>query len=336
MKAFDIISLQISNGVIPQTDQIKTLATHIEDEAKVEEILNLSFLQDYNDFEELSILSNQKMRLKRRNQFEQVKSPLSEKELQLAFEVLCLRNQVEWNYQNPYTSFYCQINNKQFRATLLHSSIDNISRYYLRAIPEKTFKLESFTLNSKMIIKSIHERKNILIVGATGSGKTSFISSLLNNISNEEHIVIVEDTKEIIAKNLFVTRMLARNNNQHSLKNYMQYCLRISPDRIILGEIRSIEIIPYLLALNTGHKGCLATIHANSAKDALLRLATLYCIYSEGNIRFEQVMAMVCQNIDEVVFLQNKKVIEHIKVYGSQEGSPIFENVIDEKELISF
>ena len=107
----------------------------------------------------------------------------------------------------------------------------------------------------------------------------------------------------------------------------MKYSMRMSPDRIILGEIRSAETESFLLAMNTGHNGLISTIHANSAKDAIERFALLFKIYSSKDLSYELVLKLICNNIDYVIFLKNKSVKEVISVYGSEDNQIFYENL---------
>ena len=112
-----------------------------------------------------------------------------------------------------------------------------------------------------------------------------------------------------------------------SLDKLLTYSLRMSPDRIILGEIRSEEILTFILGMNTGHKGIISSIHANNAKDALNRLAMLYSTYANSNINYAMVLKLICSNIDYVVYIENKKIVEIIEVFGS-EGMNVFFDLV--------
>ena len=92
-----------------------------------------------------------------------------------------------------------------------------------------------------------------------------------------------------------------------------------------MGEIRSQEALNFLLQMNTGHEGMMATIHANSAPDALLRLAWLFCFYSpKDSFPFSMVLKMICQNVNLVIHMKDKKIDECIEVMGSEDETPYF------------
>jgi len=140
---------------------------------------------------------------------------------------------------------------------------------------------------STLIEGFIKDRKNILISGATGSGKTSLLNSLSGLISQKERIITLEDTLELQLQHRHVVRMETRPANTEgegeiSLQQLLRSSLRLRPDRIILGECRGAEVCELLQALNTGHQGSMATIHANSSRDALLRLELLLLLNSQG------------------------------------------------------
>jgi Flp pilus assembly CpaF family ATPase len=105
----------------------------------------------------------------------------------------------------------------------------------------------------------------------------------------------------------------------------------MSPERMVLGEIRSHEVTPFIMAMNNGHKGFMSSIHANSASDALHRLALLFCLYSETkSLDFEMVLKLICKNIDIVVYMENKKVVEVIEVLGSEKDNCFYQTVVPE------
>ena len=152
--------------------------------------------------------------------------------------------------------------------------------------------------------------------------------------NSNEHHVIIEDVAEIDGDISNTTHLLSHSSSGKSLNDYCTYALRMSPKRIFLGEIRSEEIVPFLLAMNTGHKGMMTTIHANNAKDTLLRLSTLFSIFSssKNGIEFNQVLKLICQCVDNVVFVENKEVTEIIEVYGSEGDNPIYSTIYEKKK----
>ena len=132
-------------------------------------------------------------------------------------------------------------------------------------------------------------------------------------------MLVLEDCYEILPEHPLQTNLISSDEDKKSLADYCRYALRMRPDRIILGEIRGAEVAPFMMALNTGHGGTLASIHANHAQDALKRVATLFCIYGQTpNISYERVLELVCNNIQYVFQMKNCKIIEIAKVLGQR------------------
>lgn len=129
----------------------------------------------------------------------------------------------------------------------------------------------------KGIVKS---RLNVLISGGTGCGKTTILNILSGFIPGDERIVTIEDSAELQLRQDHVVRLETRPPNvegkgEVTQRDLVKNCLRMRPDRIILGEIRSSEALDMLQAMNTGHDGSLTTIHANTPRDALTRVETM-------------------------------------------------------------
>lgn len=255
--------------------------------------------------------------------------PLNEEDWQLWLEIISISFKQNWNVQQPFASFYGNLFTKKFRFSLIHGSTspNGLSKLVLRSLAPTPHALESFG-DTGDIQALVREKKNMLIAGSTGSGKTSLLTSLLNLVQEDEHLVILEDTYEILFPHPHQTRFLAGPTPETSLKSYLSYCLRLSPDRIILGEMRSHEVVPFLMAMNTGHKGLMGTIHASSAVDSLHRVALLFSLYAgEANLSFEKVMELICRNLEYVVFMEKKRVKEVIRILGCDHGVPFFENL---------
>ena len=124
------------------------------------------------------------------------------------------------------------------------------------------------------IVKS---RRNVLISGGTGSGKTTLLNALSANIDGRERIVTIEDSAELQLQQEHVARLETRPANiegrgEVSQRDLVKNALRMRPDRIIVGEVRSGEAFDMLQAMNTGHDGSMTTVHANTARDALSRV----------------------------------------------------------------
>lgn len=122
--------------------------------------------------------------------------------------------------------------------------------------------------------------KNILVSGGTGSGKTTLLGLLCSRIPRGQRIIVIEDASELTIEYEHVVRFETKMADELgkggvSMYDLLKSSLRLRPDRIIVGEVRGAEGMELIQAMNTGHKGCLGTIHANSSPDALLRLEAL-------------------------------------------------------------
>lgn len=166
-----------------------------------------------------------------------------------------------------------------------------------------------------LIRNAVQNKKNILVVGGTGSGKTTLTNAIIAEIvtlTPEDRLVIMEDTAEIqcSAENALILRTSIEVNMQALLKATM----RLRPDRIIVGEVRGAEALALLKAWNTGHPGGIATLHANSADGGLIRLEQLI---AESGIQADM-KSLIKEAIDLVIFIEKqggKRVISEIKSY---------------------
>nr|WP_307417103.1 TadA family conjugal transfer-associated ATPase [Cellulomonas iranensis] len=126
----------------------------------------------------------------------------------------------------------------------------------------------------------VDARANLLVSGATGAGKTTLLAALLSTVPHDERVVLVEEAGELVADHPHVVRLTARAPNVDGaggvhLADLVRQALRMRPDRIVLGECRGAEVREVLAALNTGHEGGCATLHANTAADVPARLEAL-------------------------------------------------------------
>jgi len=162
---------------------------------------------------------------------------------------------------------------------------------------------------------AIHKRKNILIVGGTGTGKTTMLNALASLIPDSERLVVIEDTSEIQLNASNLVRLEARkaqpsdNPDENipavEIRDLVKAVLRHRPDRIILGEIRGGEAFDLLQALNTGHSGSLSTIHANSAAAAVSRFSN--CVISSGiEIPDHALQGQIADALDLLLYIERR------------------------------
>jgi pilus assembly protein CpaF len=151
----------------------------------------------------------------------------------------------------------------------------------------------------------VHARLNIIISGGTGSGKTTLLNALSSFIPNSERVVTIEDAAELRLQQEHVVRLETRPPNSEGrgevlARDLVKNALRMRPDRIILGECRGAEALDMLQAMNTGHEGSLATIHANTPRDALARLETMI-LFAGTNLPNRAMREQISSAIDVIV-----------------------------------
>lgn len=182
------------------------------------------------------------------------------------------------NKDNPLLE--AEILNMRFQGFLSPDIVKN-SSFCIRKHAKKIFNLDDYVQNKTMnkyqkeiIIQAIYDRKNIIVAGGTGSGKTTLVNALLFEIAKlNNRVIIIEDTKELKcdAKN----KLALISTKTTSMEDLLRATLRSRPDRIILGEVRGSEAFTLINAWSTGHKGGISTVHSNSAFHTLTRIETL-------------------------------------------------------------
>jgi pilus assembly protein CpaF len=215
----------------------------------------------------------------------------------------------------------------------------------------RRFSVDPLEIDDLIELKSLHPelapllqgivraRLNIIISGGTGSGKTTFMNVLSRFIPSDERIVTIEDSAELQLKQEHVVRLETRPPNvegkgEVTQRDLVRNSLRMRPDRIIVGEVRSSEALDMLQAMNTGHDGSISTIHANSPRDALMRLETIVAM-SGLNIPSEAVRKYISSAIDIIVHL-SRLVDGSRKMISLQEITGMEGNIITLQEIFSF
>lgn len=205
---------------------------------------------------------------------------------------------------------------------------------------EDLITLESVSPELSELLRGIVKaRLNVLISGGTGTGKTTLLNVLSRFIPSNERIVTVEDSAELQLKQEHVVRLETRPANiegagEITQRDLVRNCLRMRPDRIIVGEVRGDEVLDMLQAMNTGHDGSLTTIHANAPRDALLRLETLVAM-SGLSIPNEAVRKYISSALDVVI--QVARLMDGTrKIVSLQEIIGMEERTITMQEIFSF
>ena len=161
---------------------------------------------------------------------------------------------------------------------------------------------------ARTLAERVRRGDNILIAGATASGKTTMISVLADFIPEDERILVIEDTAELHIRKPHVVSSESQTDTHRSAVTFddlLKAVLRHRPDRIIVGEVRGSEARTLLDAMNTGHRGTLATIHASSAEEAVHRLATL-AMRANGGLGVAAVEAEIERCLDLIVHISRR------------------------------
>jgi pilus assembly protein CpaF len=155
----------------------------------------------------------------------------------------------------------------------------------------------------------VRARASILISGGTGSGKTTLLAALLATASPGDRIITVEDAAELAVDHQHVVALLARTANSEGagtvgLRELVRQALRMRADRLVVGEFRGAEVVELLTALNTGHSGGAATVHANSAADVPARLVALAAM---GGMTADTLAAQAASALDTLVHIRRDR-----------------------------
>ena len=205
----------------------------------------------------------------------------------------------------------------------------------IRKFPEpitmkKLIQLESLTEEASRFLQSlVRSSYNIFISGGTNSGKTTFLNALSQYIPKEERIITIEDSAELQIQSVEnLVSLETRNANAEgegavSISDLIKASLRMSPNRIIVGEVRGKECLDMLNAMNTGHDGSISTGHANSSTDMLKRMETM--VLSGADLPLPSIRNMIASAIEIMVHLgrtkdHKRRVLEISEVMGIENG----------------
>lgn len=213
-----------------------------------------------------------------------------------------------------------------------HNPIITIRKFSKHKLSVKDL-IDSGSLTGELaefLEKLVKSKYNIIIGGGTSSGKTTFLNALSNFIDDNERIITIEDSRELQIQNKKnLINLQTRNSNSSNkgkvtIKDLIRNSLRMRPDRIIVGEVRSDETVDMLQAMSTGHDGSLSTAHANSARDMISRLETMV-LRSGEKIPIEAVRRMVNSSIEILIHLdrvdsKRRRVIEVAEMIKDNSG----------------
>ncbi len=234
----------------------------------------------------------------------------------------------EVNRFNPMIEGEFPLDNSRFAGQL--PPIVSSPTFAIRKKAIKIFTLEQYVetgalspRHSDVIKEAVRKHRNILVIGGTGSGKTTLINAIINEMVRsdpDERIFILEDTGEIqCAAENFVQYHTTLDVDMTQL---LKTTLRMRPDRILVGEVRGAEALDLLDAWNTGHEGGAATLHANDALSGLTRLESLI---SRNPSAPKEIMPLIAEAVDMVVHItrtpHGRKIQQIIEVQGFKRGS---------------
>ncbi len=186
---------------------------------------------------------------------------------------------------------------------------------------------------------AVRSRKNVVISGGTGSGKTTLLNVLSNFIPDSERIITVEDAAELKLYQPNLVSLEARPANQEgrgaiSIRDLVKNCLRMRPDRIVVGECRGGEALDMLQAMNTGHDGSLTTIHSNSPRDCISRLEVLV-LMSGMDLPVHAIREQIASAVD-IIVQQTRFACGSRKVTSVAEVTGLEGGVIQLSEIYRF
>ena len=179
---------------------------------------------------------------------------------------------------------------------------------------------------ASLISSFVRSKFNVIVSGGTGTGKTTLLNALSEFIPEGERIVTIEDSAELQLKQPHVISLESRPPNvegkgEITIRDLVRNSLRMRPDRILVGEVRGAETLDMLQAMNTGHEGSVATLHANSTEDAIVRLSTLASM-SDLHVPYDALRDQINSAIDVIVQLtrtvDGQRKVAEVAVVASQ------------------
>ena len=228
----------------------------------------------------------------------------------------------------------------------------------IRKFAKRTLTVDDFirfgtwTRNAAEFMKAcVIMRKNVIVAGGTGSGKTTLLNLLSGFIPHDERIVTVEDAAELRLVQPHVVRLEARPPNIEgrgavTIRDLVKNCLRMRPDRIIVGECRGGEALDMLQAMNTGHDGSLTTVHANSPRDVISRLETMV-LMSGMELPSRAIREQIASAVDIIIHESrlsdgSRKVVAISEVTGLEGQNVVMQDIfafrqtgVDERGIVT-
>lgn len=288
------------------------------------------FLED-DGISEIMINSDSRVFIERNGAMEEVTKQVDFARFDLSFAALTVARLVGENVDESRPLLDARLpGGSRIAIAFPPVSVDGVT------ITIRKFRSRRFTLDELVQIDSVpshvaqylsdtvRNRRTILLSGGTGSGKTTFLNALIDHIEPSERLGIIEDTPELVLARANVFRFQSRREQKHieaiSIRDLVKAALRHRPDRILIGEVRGAEAWDFLQALNTGHPGSLCTIHAESPRKALSRLAAL-TLQAETEMPYRAIQTEIGELISIVVQVGRdqtgqRRVMEVFEVEG--------------------
>jgi type IV secretion system protein TrbB len=256
---------------------------------------------------------------------------LSASRRQAVIETVAGFHGLQIDLKNPTIDAELPIDGSRFAGEL--PPVVEAPSFSIRKHASAVFSLEEYVRQGAMsdaqrqyLQQAIAARKSILVIGGTGSGKTTLVNALLKEMVRQDasqRILVVEDTRELQCE--APNRVHLRTSPTVSLTDLVRGTLRRRPDRIIVGEVRGPEALDLLMVLNTGHPGGIATLHANDAASGLTRLSTLVSMHPHAP---REIAPLIADAVDLLVFIERthstptpRKVSEILELHGFENGS---------------
>ncbi len=165
--------------------------------------------------------------------------------------------------------------------------------------------------SARNLQEAVVSKRNVIVSGGTGSGKTSLLNALSSFIPDDERVVVIEDSRELQLQRAHVVHLEAqpgdaKGRGRIDIRELFRASLRMRPDRIVLGEIRGAEALELIAAMTSGHGGCLATLHASHPHDALARLETMASM-SDVRMPLHALREQIASGVDVVVQVERQR-----------------------------
>lgn len=183
---------------------------------------------------------------------------------------------------------------------------------------------------AEVLQQIIRHRRAFLVVGGTGSGKTTMLSAMLSEVPPDQRIICIEDTAELHPNHPGTVNLISRDANvegagEITMADLLKQSLRMRPDRIVVGEIRGAEVVDLLAALNTGHDGGAGTIHANSIREVPARMEALA---ARGGLDRDALHSQLAAAVDVVIVMKHTAQGRRLSQLGELRGNPVHAHVV--------